>query len=643
MTTWHEFMKKEGHAPEWPYVIRYEEEQEIDSDVLIIGGGIAGCWAAISAARKGAKVNLIEKGATIKSGGGGGGCDHWQYPVTSPLSTVDPFDYAQFLIESDGGYQCGIANLIQCQESYDTLLELEKMGGKVRDYDDQYKGAEGRDDKTKFMVSPRGNHGKNVVLRVWGTTFKSTLKKECQRLGVKIYDRVMVTSLLNEGGNQGARVVGATAFNNRTGEFMVFKSKATVLCTARNQAIWVFSTELSGIQTFRPRNVSGDGTAMAWKAGAALTMMERSMDGRFFGTGYNYPHYAEACEPGYENVQLVDANGNKLPVWDQGWGPVPKLEPIYRGSRRGQSDALRDGVLKGQYALPFYGDFPSMPEIERKSTWELMLYEEGKCSIMNKTLREAGFDPSKDQLQGYQLIGGQCCSPHGVAIWRSVDGGAAGGGVHVDWDLKTTLDGLYCAGDQIYSCHYHSSAAANGRYAGRKAVDYIRQVGQPVVSREQIAIEKARVYAPIKRSNGIEWKELHAGIARVMQNYCSEYKTEALLNMGLDWLKDIEDTRVPRLYALDPHKLMRSLEDISILTVAQIIIHASLARKASSNRLGFRRLDYPEVDPPEWNKFVTVKLENGKVKSELLPLDYWGPLKENYEARNKDYTGVYEE
>jgi succinate dehydrogenase/fumarate reductase flavoprotein subunit len=111
--------------------------------------------------------------------------------------------------------------------------------------------------------------------------------------------------------------------------------------------------------------------------------------------------------------------------------------------------------------------------------------------------------------------------------------------------------------------------------------------------------------------------------------------------MGLESLKDIEETQVPRLYALDPHKLMRSLEDLSILTCAQIITHASLARKASSNYLGFRRIDYPEVDPPEWNKFVTVRLEEGKVKSELLPLDYWGDLKENYEARNKDYTGVY--
>ena len=78
--------------------------------------------------------------------------------------------------------------------------------------------------------------------------------------------------------------------------------------------------------------------------------------------------------------------------------------------------------------------------------------------------------------------------------------------------------------------------------------------------------EKARVYAPIKRKEGIEWKELHAGIARMMQYFCSEYKTEKLLNMGLDALNEIEKDFVPNLYALDPHKLLRSLEDLSILT-----------------------------------------------------------------------------
>jgi succinate dehydrogenase/fumarate reductase flavoprotein subunit len=126
-----------------------------------------------------------------------------------------------------------------------------------------------------------------------------------------------------------------------------------------------------------------------------------------------------------------------------------------------------------------------------------------------------------------------------------------------------------------------------------------------------------------------------------MQYFCSEYRTEKLLKMGLDALRDIEENSVPKLYALDPHKLLRSLEDLSILTYAQIITHASLARKASSRHLDFHRIDYPALDPPEWNKFVTVKLKNGKVKIREFPLNYAGNLKENYEARNKDYTGVY--
>jgi choline dehydrogenase-like flavoprotein len=62
MTTWHDYLKKEGQAPSWPYPIRFEKEQEIETDLLVIGGGIAGCWAAISAARTGVKVVLLEKG-----------------------------------------------------------------------------------------------------------------------------------------------------------------------------------------------------------------------------------------------------------------------------------------------------------------------------------------------------------------------------------------------------------------------------------------------------------------------------------------------------------------------------------------------------------------------------------------------------
>jgi len=144
--------------------------------------------------------------------------------VMGPLSAAVKVSYAN-----------GIGNQIQCREDYDTLLEMEQMGGKIRDSEDEYAGAEGRYNDTKLMLSPRysPNHSTEVVIRIWGTTFKPALKKECKRLGVKIFDRVMVTSLLTEGGVQGTKVVGATGFNNRTGEFMVFKSKAAITGNSR--------------------------------------------------------------------------------------------------------------------------------------------------------------------------------------------------------------------------------------------------------------------------------------------------------------------------------------------------------------------------------------------------------------------------
>ena len=59
--------------------------------------------------------------------------------------------------------------------------------------------------------------------------------------------------------------------------------------------------------------------------------------------------------------------------------------------------------------------------------------------------------------------------------------------------------------------------------------------------------------------------------------------------------------------------------------------------------LFFHRIDYPTMDPPEWNKFLTIKQENGKVKTGELPPRFWGDMKQQYEAHNQDYTGVYKE
>ncbi len=645
MTTWHEYLKEEGHPPSWPYPIRFGQEQAVDADILIIGGGIAGCWAAISAARQGLRVALVEKGDTIRSGSGGPGCDHWCNAPANPLSRVDPDGWAQHM--AGRPYSNGIGIQIQCREDYDTLLEMEQMGGKIRDVDNEYVGAEGRDDKTKFMISPRygtihsyfpdprmgepnfnpPEKRNNVVIRVWGSTFKPALKKECKRLGVKIFDRVMGTSLLTEGGVQGARVIGATGLNSRTGEFLIFKSKATIISTAGAGSLWLMSMELGGYSNMHSRAISGDGTAMAWNAGAGLTKMENT-GMVMIATGLKHKWYSGAGDASYENVPLVDAKGKRLPYPIQGWVDAGAMVPA-----PGVEAKIREGILKGEYELPFYGDFPSMPEVERNATWKLMLGEESTTKVIIDTFNKAGFDTGRDLLQSYKFIEGQS-----LPQWRDA---GYGGGLLVDWNLKTTLDGLYAAGTTMFAPEDHSYAAATGRYAGRKAAAYVREIKDPNLSRDQIELEKARVFAPVKRSSGVDWKELHAGIVRVMQYYVSEFKTESLFKMGLDALEKIEKESVPLLFAPDPHKLMRGLEDISMLNYAKIIIHASRARKASSMPLNFQRIDFPAIDPPEWDKFLTIKLENNKVKIGELPPAFWGDMKQQYEAHNKDYTGVY--
>jgi len=656
------YLQQEGVVIEWPYPILYEQENEVTTDVLVLGGGIAGCLAAISAAGKGLNVALVEKGATVRSGSGGAGGDHWLF-AANPCSGITPEEMVGAEFASTNGYTNSISRYIASREGYDTLLELEEMGGKIRDTEDDFIGADFRDDTTKLCFAY--DYKNKLHFRVWGTTFKPVLYKECKRLGVKVFDRTQATSLLTEGGGQGDRVVGATGLNVRTGEFTVFKAKATVLCLSRPQRIWDFSSELTGLSSLRPHTCIGNGHAMAWRAGAELTQMEKSHPGTM-GNGYSFPHF------GYGNPNntwyactMVDADGKEIPFVDRDGRILENIAERYHpapgqkftGERASAYEYrmsniipnLLERIQKGEYKLPLYADLPSMPEMERKAIWGLMVGEEGKTKIpILQTYTEAGFDPARDLLQSYIALSGEITT--GPPAARMGDGtnlrrfGEVGdaGGLLIDWDLKTTLDGLYAAGDQLFAGNYLHHAGVTGRYAGRKAAEYATIAAEPVVSRHQVDTEKARIYAPIKRKEGIEWKELNAGMSRVMQNYCGDLKDGRVLELGLMWLKDIEENEASRACADNPHKLGRTIDVLDLITNSQVIIHACLARKASSASLSFYRVDYTEVDPPEWHKWLTVKQENGKVKVNQLPIDFAGSLPKNYGAHNGDYHGWYD-
>jgi succinate dehydrogenase/fumarate reductase flavoprotein subunit len=628
-------------APAWPYPVKYGKENEFSADVLVIGGGIAGCHAAINAAKKGAKVIVMEKASTVHSGCSGAGVDHWGAAYTNPACTTD-LEKAAESSAARRSYVNGMLSYITMRESYDALLDCEKAGMKFRDEDDEFAGSPMRDEKSKIMFAY--DYTTRVNIRVNnGAHVKPVLYRELLRLGVKVIDRVMATGLLTENGKPGSRVIGAMGVNVRTGEFYIINAKSVVLSAAQYSGIWVFSTELTGsaVHLDDPNNV-GEATAAAWKAGAEVSLMERSK-GPVHGS-FGWPRFGVGSPTNtWFPCNIVDANGKQVP-WVDREGNVLDTVAQRTAYKAGASPTpdLNDMIARGELVLPLYADLPSMPEDERRAIWGLMIANEGKTRVpVYQVMGEAGFDPDKDMLTAPITtleVGGEGDGP---PLWRSASagGGWGSGGLVVDWDLRTTLPGLYAAGNQIAGQNGgHPGAATTGRYAGRKAAEYAASVDSLVPNRKQIDAEKARIYQRIGQRGDVGWKELNAGMARAMQIYCGAYKSERMLQTGLWFLDSIREGEVNRTYVRNPHELMRYLECMTRLTISEVIINASLARKASSQVLGFNRVDYPEMDPRDWRKFITLKQVNGEVVTGDLPLDYYlqepygSTFKENYEV-----------
>lgn len=636
----------------WPYENEIGDVQTDKAEVLVLGGGLAGCFAAIAAAKKGKSVILVEKGATVRSGSAGTGFDHWESACTNPCSQVTPEEIAEAYVDEQSHYSNGIAHYIECREGYDRLLDIERFGGKIRDTDGEFAGAEFRDEKTKLMFAY--DYKNKFTLRVWGSTFKPALYKQLQLLGVKIFDRTEATSLLTAVEDGKKRGIGACGMNVRTGKFHVFKAKATVLCMSRPARVWLFNPDLVGLCEFRPMQSIGSGHAMGARIGMEFTMMEKSVKGEFSAAGRSFPPYGAGNNHNtWYAATMVDARGVEIPYLDrdgniletvsQRYYPVEGQKFFLKGGvidepkyeYRGPETMPFDQLMERGYQLPFYADLSKMPEMERKVIWGMMVGEEGKTKIpILQNYTERGFDPAKHALQSY---GTGWQSAAFLTQERQLFG--APGGIMHDWDLKTNIDGIYAAGDQLFASDCCGYACATGHYAGRKAADYAGTVDYIAPVQADIDAEMTRLYKPLEKEDGMGWRELNMAISKAMQNYCGGVKCAELLKEGLDLLTSYEQEKVPQLCAVTPHDLMRTHEVLDILEVCKLILGACLMRESSCAPLCFERSDFPALDPEKDRHFITIRMENGKPVKGIIPHDYFGNLKEEYEKRNQDYIG----
>jgi succinate dehydrogenase/fumarate reductase flavoprotein subunit len=661
MSTWHEYVQKTGKIPEWPYPVNYGKMNEIVSDVLVIGGGVAGLQAAINAARMGVKVAVLERGHARRSGCGGAGVDHWHGAVTNPCSKVTPEMYTKACVDSMKGWTGGHVRYIITNESWDTLLECEKMGIQIRDVRDEFKGANFRDEKTKLMFAY--DYENRHVVRVWGWNIKPRLYDEAKKLGVNIQNYLMPTSLLTAGGKQGARVVGATAVNTRTGEFYVFRSKATVIATGGQAGrLAYFAPELTASGSMSDINAAGVGQFLGWNAGAELVNAEASGHNRLSGLGYA-PYSMGGAHNTYHGTPIVDADGKEVPWYDPFGNELKTYEDrflpqpghefilgegigigLYLKQYRSNELAtdLPERLRKGEFKLPLYADLSRLSEPERRAIFGMMVANEGKTRVaVYDMMTRGGFDPDKDLFQcpvmpveGYAHSNFWGAGINAPANMRSMGGGS----FLTDWDLRSNLEGLYIgAGGNLFGGGCHGESHTTGRYAGKHAAAYAKTAPEPIADKNQVDKEREAAYHGTRQSKeGNGWKEINGAIARVMRDYCGRYKNETTLNLGLRLLNELKTTEFDSAYASNPHELGRLLECKSLITVGEIVFNASLARKACFTGMDFIRLDYPQVDPPEWNKLLPIHQENGKPVTRQVPLDFYlsspnaGSLEENY-------------
>ncbi len=628
----------------WPYPVHYGKVNQVQADVLVIGGGLAGGCAGLAALRRGCTVAVVDKAPIKRSGCGGAGMDHWNNMLDHPDSPMTPEENME---RGNLHGRQGHRDYIAVKGTWEALLEMEKLGLPIRDSDGDFAGKPTLDAKTNLLKAYDYKDMVAVKLR-GGQYLKPVIYEGLCKEGASLYERVMVSALLTEGGKVGARVIGAMGFSMETGEFYVFRAKSVIIASGYACTVWTYSTELTGNSYRWDPNEIGDGLAMAWKAGAEVFGMEKN--GHTNGQHpFAWPRFGVGnASNTWFPCSIVDNNGKPIPWEDKDGNPVEGLfarnQPIegqpYCGSTisdvwKGAAlptlvKDLPERIRSGEFELPLWADISSLPEEERYSIWGMMIGNEGKSryTIYDLYTRE-GFNPDTDMLmapimmpEGYAIGAWFHGEINAARMWRSESSGAQGE-LAVDWNLMSSLPGLFVAGASS-GLEGSSYACSSGFYAGNRAAEFAAQTQETEPEQGQIQAEFDRVYAPIRRTGQsdsyISWKELWGGSTRVMQQCCGDFKTPSILRHGLTWLDSIKKNEMQHTYARNPHELARVIEDESRITVSEMFLEACLVK-----------LETDCSDLPA-GTYVFNHLEDGRLVTTYREDRYWlkAPYADSY-------------
>ena len=546
----------------------------VKTDVLVIGGGGAGCRAAIEAASLGCRVLLASKFPVAKSGA----TIVAESFYSAPFADADPQDSEALYVEDILKGGCGLSDPALAQrlaeDNCDRVKNLESYGVRFkREKDGKF-----------FQMRGPGHRYRRALLPVkGGLGIIRGLHQELKRRGVQFLEDLLMTKILTHSG----RVAGAMGLDLRQGVPLAIESKAVIVATGGYSRLWSYNDV--------PCDCTGDGIVMAYDAGADLIDLEMAL---FYPTAVVYPPFLYGLEMPH-GLLLEHVGGDLLN------GRRERFLPEELPTRDVMVALIYRELFRGN-GSPHGGVFldVSRPEAEReKARQRLMAYLPDKYTYLLKY----GIDLSRDPLEVAPMA-------HYTL-----------GGVRIDSNCQTRVGGLYAAGEAAGNVHGANRLAGNalpetqvfGAKAGERATRWARE-SDPVPWDDSEAVAEAmRMESFLEtREKAVNPCHLKARLQDLMWSHAGVERKEEKLKQALEEIAAMrtEDLRRVSVPAIREFNLqwMDALEASMMLDLARAVVESALLRKETRGH--HFRLDYPERDDGNWLRHILIRKEEGRTK-----------------------------
>ncbi len=550
------------------------EVVKLETDILIIGGGAAGCFAALTISKESDQnIIIAEKANIVRSGCLAAGVNALNAYITEG-ETVDSYvDYvkaeAEGIVREDLTYTIG-------ERLNSVTEEIEKLGLPIL-----------KDENGKYAT-----RGKRSI-KINGENIKPLLASSIERCkNVTTLNRVNICDYIIKEGI----VIGAYGFSVSEEKIYIINSKATICATGGASGIYKpnnlgFSRHKMWYSPFN----TGAGYAMGIRAGAEMTSFEM----RFI---------ALRCKD-----------------------TIAPTGTVAQGVKAGQINANGEDYVSNYGKPTTINRLHSTIEENSKGNGPCFIETKGISAAVEDQLLRAYLNMAPSQTLKW-IESGKYPREENIEVEGTepyIVGGHTGSGYWIDSERRTTIGGLYAVGDVAGGSpkKYVTGCFAEGEIAGESVLEYIKDRKLVGIEQEKVETIKSdlekylvRDSKDTKDSRNIRYtaQEIEEAMQKTMDEYAGGIATkygynEKRLDIALDRLEELQEI-TKTLKAKDMHELLFLQELLDRLIVAKVLIHHLKARKETRWKVYQKNLNYTDRDDENYLNYINTVYKDGNVE-----------------------------